>query len=96
METNGENPQHAGVLNAFASHILYGAPLVASGEEGVNSLLLANAMYLSSWLNQPVSLPMDEQMFARMLRQKQAASHLKAGGSQTYETDHTAGGKMLG
>lgn len=96
VETDRENPQHAGVLNSFASHILHGAPLVASGEEGLYSLLLANAMYLSSWLNRPVSLPMDEELFARMLRQKQEASHLKAGGSQTFETDHTAGGRILG
>lgn len=96
VKTDRENPQHAGVLNAFAAHILRGAPLVASGEEGLHSLLLANAMYLSSWLDRPVSLPMDEELFTRMLRQKQAASHLKEGSSQTFETDHTAGGRILG
>lgn len=93
--TDGQNTQHTGVLNAFAAHILHGAPLVASGEEGLNSLLLANAMYLSSWLDQPITLPMDEELFVSMLRRRQAASHLKEGGCQTYETDHAAGGRVL-
>ena len=34
METDGENPQHVGVLNAFAGAILHGTPLVADGKEG--------------------------------------------------------------
>ncbi len=31
LPLDGENPQHVGVLNAFAAHILHGAPLVADG-----------------------------------------------------------------
>ena len=58
-----ENPQHVGVLNAFAGNILHGAPLVADGREGIRGLTLSNAMHLSSWLKQPVEIPFDEELY---------------------------------
>lgn len=57
LELDGKNPQHIGVLNAFAAAILRGEPLVADGVEGIHGLELSNAMHLSSWLEKPVSLP---------------------------------------
>ena len=48
VETDGLNEQHAGVMKAFAGKILHGTPLVAGGEEGINGLMLSNAMHLSS------------------------------------------------
>ena len=48
VETDGQNPQHNGVLKAFAANILRGEPLVAGGEEGINGLTLSNAMHLWS------------------------------------------------
>ena len=60
VETDGQSPQHCGVLNAFASAILHGTPLVADGTEGINGLTLSNAAYLSSWKNNcRVDLPFD-------------------------------------
>ena len=56
----GEYPMHAGVIRAFARHILDGEPMVAEGEEGLNSLMLSNAMILSGWTGKTVELPMDE------------------------------------
>ena len=56
----GEYPQHAGVIRAFTRHILDGEPMVAEGEEGLNSLMLSNAMILSGWTGKTVELPMDE------------------------------------
>ncbi len=53
-------PQHAGVIRAFARHLLFGEPMVAEGSEGLNSLMLANAMLLSAWTGKTVALPMDE------------------------------------
>lgn len=67
LPLDGENPQHVGVLNAFAAHILHGTPLVADGAEGIRALMLSNAMHLSSWTGKPVSLPIDEGEFARLL-----------------------------
>ncbi|MCL2002509.1 MAG: Gfo/Idh/MocA family oxidoreductase [Oscillospiraceae bacterium] len=70
VETDGQNPQHAGVCNAFAAHILRGEPLTAHGSEGLNSLELSNAMQLSSWLGQTVELPADENMYLKLLNEK--------------------------
>lgn len=74
LETDGENPQHVGVLRAFAANILRGEPLVARGCEGINGLILSNAMHLSSWLERPVTLPLDEDLFLEKLNELRAAS----------------------
>lgn len=63
IELDGKNPQHVGVLNAFAGAILRGEPLVANGTEGIRGLELSNAMHLSSWTDQTVTLPIDEALF---------------------------------
>lgn len=77
VETDGENPQHIGVLRAFAGKILHGTPLVAEGVEGINGLTLSNAMHLSSWLNQPVTIPFDEDLFLTELNKLRSTSRLK-------------------
>ena len=53
-------PMHAGVIRAFADHILTGAPMIADGREGLCSLMLANAMLLSSWMDETIELPLDD------------------------------------
>ncbi len=68
---------HKEVLNAFAGNILRGTPLIANGEEGINSLMLSNAMYLSDWIKAPVSLPIDEDLFLEELNKRRATSKLK-------------------
>lgn len=96
IETDGQNPQHVGVMNAFAAHILHGAPLVACGAEGINALLLSNAMHLSAWTDSPVDLrAMDEERFLAMLEDRKRTSRLKDKQDITFETDHTAGGRTL-
>lgn len=72
VETDGKNPQHNGVLNAFAGAILRGEPLVAEGVEGINGLTLSNAMHLSSWLNRAVEIPFDEDLFLEELNKKES------------------------
>ncbi len=74
IECDGENTQHIGVLNAFASHILHGEPLVADGREGINGLMISNAMHLSSWTKDEVTLPFDEEKFHALLKEKIATS----------------------
>ena len=77
IETDGENPQHDGVLRAFAAAILRGEPLIARGEEGINGLTLSNAMFLSSWLNETVTLPLDEELFYAELKRRIDSSKAK-------------------
>ena len=78
VETDGLNLQTAGVLNAFAAHILRGEPLVAEGAEGINGLTLSNAMHLSAWTDQMISLPPDEDLFLTELNKRRAVSRQKA------------------
>lgn len=70
VETDGLNEQHAGVMNAFAAHILRGEPLVAEGAEGINGLTISNAAFLSSWLEKTVELPIDADLYYDMLQEK--------------------------
>ena len=77
VETDGRNEQHVGVLNAFHDHILCGTPLVADGREGINGLTISNAMYLSSWTQSCVELPLDEEKFLELLNEKRATSKHK-------------------
>ncbi len=83
----GENPHHAGVMRAFSSHILYGTPLLADGREGIFGLTLSNAMHLSSWMKQTITLPMDEQLFLTELNKRRATSRFKAGPSIALDTE---------
>lgn len=92
LETDGENPQHVGVLRAFAANILRGEPLVARGEEGLNGVMLCNAMYLSSWLNRAVELPVDEELFLEKLNELRASSRKKDNVQEvTFSTEGSYG-----
>lgn len=77
VETDGENPQHVGVLNAWAGAILRGEPLVAHGSEGINGLTLSNAMHLSSFTGKEVTLPLDEELYYEELMKRVATSRRK-------------------
>ena len=89
VETDGFNPQHAGVLRAFAAHILKGEPLVASGVEGINGLTLSNAMHLSAWTDSTVELPMDEEKFLEELNKRRATSRHKEAEAVVLNTENT-------
>lgn len=77
LETDGLNPQHIGVMNAFAGRILHQTPLIAEGIEGINGLMLSNAMHLSSWLKETVQFPFDEERFLQELNKLRANSKFK-------------------
>lgn len=78
VETDGENPQHSGVLNQFADAILHGGELVARGEEGINGLTISNAMHLSSWLGKEIDLTtFDSELFYEELSKRIASSRRK-------------------
>jgi predicted dehydrogenase len=59
----GEGPQHCGVMQNFAAHILDGTPLLAPGSDGINGVRLANGAQLSSWLGKTVDMPVDEDLY---------------------------------
>jgi len=74
IELDGSFPQHAGVLQAMVNCINGGGELVARGVEGIRGLTIANAMYLSSWKDKTVSLPLDEDEYYEALQEKIRAS----------------------
>lgn len=89
VETDGKNEQHVGVLKAFADRILHGGPLVAEGTEGIKALTLSNAMHLSSWLDQTVEIPFDEELFLSELNKRRAKSVKKEDKGVVFDTTGT-------
>ena len=77
IETDGENTQHAGVINAWGGAILRGEPMVADGREGINGLTISNALHLSSWLDKTIELPIDEDLYYEELKKRIATSRRK-------------------
>ena len=65
------------MIRAFADHILTGAPMIADGREGLCSLMLANAMLLSSWTDETIELPLDDARYADRLAALAAQSPKK-------------------
>lgn len=93
VETDGENPQHIGVLNAWADAILHGGRLVADGKEGINGLTLSNAMHLSAFLGKTVEIPLDEELYYQELMKRIAASKRKTGIKSVFvDTSGSYGG----
>ena len=92
MKTDRKNPQHIGVLNAFADHLLHGGPLIATAEDGVREIELSNAIHLAGWTGETVRIPADEERFGKMLNEKIAASAPKHCTDRTYDTDHSGTG----
>jgi len=78
VETDGENPQHMGVFRAWSGAILHGTPMVANGTEGINGLMLSNAMHLSAFLGKTVDLPIDEDVYYEELMKRVATSKRKS------------------
>lgn len=62
--------QHCLVMDNFADHVLNGTPLVASGQEGIKGVTLANAIHLSTWLGKEIELPFDEDLFLSELNKR--------------------------
>lgn len=70
VKTDGEYSAHPGALSAFVDKVLGRGEQYAEGEEGINGLMLSNAMHLSSWMGKTIPLPLDEELFLAELRKK--------------------------
>lgn len=63
--------QHLGILKNFTNAILHGEKLLAPGEEGINGLLISNAIHYSSWTNSWAYLEhFDHEHFYELLQEK--------------------------
>jgi predicted dehydrogenase len=88
VETDGENPQHKGVMNAFASAILHGTPLVAEGIEGINGLSISNAMHYSAWTGKTIAIDtFDHEGYYEELMKRVATSRRKTNVKETVAAD---------
>jgi len=95
VETDGQNPQHLGILNNFANSILGLEDLFISGVEGINGVELMNAIEYSGWNNGKfVSLPIDEEEYLKVLNLKRENSRLKVVKEEkVVDTNGTFGSK---
>ncbi|MBU5441351.1 Gfo/Idh/MocA family protein [Paenibacillus sp. MSJ-34] len=85
VPVEGDNPQHQGITQNWTNAILHGTPLLAPGEEGIKGLMLSNAMLLSTWTDDWVDLPIDEDLFYQHLQEKIRTS-ASSGQSGEYKT----------
>ncbi len=72
--------EHKGITRNWTQAILKGTPLLASGQEGIRGVELANAMMLSTWTDNWVDIPVDEERFYEELQKRVATSKTKEGG----------------
>ena len=96
IQPDGENPQHVGVLNAFAAHLLRGEKLIADAEDGLRALQLSNAIHYSGWTGEMISVPVPVEKFHDLFEKKIAGSTTRKTGDITYESDHTGTGAKVG
>lgn len=61
---------HVKIMENFARHIRLDEPLIATGEDGLRQVELANAIALSGWLGQRVSFPCDTARFDAELQRR--------------------------
>lgn len=84
---SGTETAHKGIIANWAEGILKGTPLLAPGEEGINGLQISNAIYLSSWLNDMVEIPVPEDLYYEKLKEKIGASSYKKTVSEVKVSD---------
>lgn len=62
--------QYAGMLENVAADILDRTPLIAHGSDGINSVRLANAIHLSSWIGREVPFDFDDEDYLAELNKR--------------------------
>ena len=82
--------QHALIMHNFIDAIVNGAELIAPAEQGLASLDMANAMLLSTWQQQPITLPLDRQAYQHALDEKIAHSVLRQKSDKQAKVDMAA------
>ena len=86
-EFTAEEPDgHPILLENFAEAILEGAELTADGREGIKSLSISNAAYISSWTDSWAEIPTDEALFEEHLLELCRKEKNKAKVSESADT----------
>jgi len=74
---HGTSSEHAGIMQNFVDAIRNGTALIAPGEEGIHGLTISNAMHLSTWLDDWVELPLNEDLYELELRKRIESSRYR-------------------
>ncbi len=93
VETDGQNPQHVGILNNFSNAVLGLEPLFVDGKEGINGVQLMDSMLLSTWLGRAVELPIDDDLYLEELNKRIATGRTKEAVDVVLDTEGTYGSK---
>ena len=92
VETDGKNPQHAGIINNFANALLGLEPFFVDGREGIRGVELMNAIEYSGWHGgTEVTLPVDGEAYLKELKEHRAHSRHKTGNGAVSDTAGTYG-----
>ena len=95
VETDGLNLQHIGICRNFTNAILGSEELFVDGTEGINGVELMDAMLLSTWLDKPVNIPIDEDVYYEELKKRIATSRRKENVVETVlDTEGSYGSKI--
>lgn len=79
LETDGENPQHEGIINNFTNALLGLEEFFVDGKEGLNSVELMNAIEYSGWKGGvKVTLPVNQEDYLEELNKRIKMSKYKA------------------
>ena len=72
------NTEHINIFRNYTNYLLGTEDkLIANGSEGIRSLMLSNAIYLSSYLNKKIDIPFDEDLFLKFLDEKRNSEDYK-------------------
>ena len=85
----GGGEEHRGITKNWVQAIRQGTSLLASGDEGICGVELANAMMLSTWTDDWVDIPVDEERFYEELQKRVANSELKEDVGKVMDVDGT-------
>ena len=79
--------EHRGVTKNWVQAIMRGTPLLAPGVEGINGVELSNAILLSAWTDNWVSIPVDEDLYYEKLQERVRQSAVKKDPSASKAMD---------
>jgi len=77
IECPESTDNHQKLVQNFINAVLGKEELKINGAEGIKGLTISNAIHLSSWLDQTVQIPLDEELFLSELNKKIAISKKK-------------------
>ena len=77
IPVNGNGGQHVTLLQDFVDAILTGKKLMAPAEEGIKSVMMANAMIYSTLKDKTVELPLDGAEYEKLLKKLVKGSKVK-------------------